>query len=213
MDYNAIRNNMVKQQIEARGIKDKEVIGVMRSIERHKLVPESDKDYAYDDTPLPIGCGQTISQPYIVALMSEMLEINNDNKVLEIGTGSGYQTAVLSRMALEVFTIEFVEKLSLTAKSNLEQLNIKNVHYKISDGSLGWPEFMPYNRIIVTAAVPEIPYLLEEQLNKQDGVLLIPVGNILLQKLIKVKYIKEKREIIEGTNVVFVPLKGQYGFK
>ncbi len=213
MDYAFLKEKMIKQQIEARGINDKKVIAAIRAVPRHEFVPEQDMDYAYDDAPLPVGCGQTISQPYIVALMTEMLEIKPDSRVLEIGTGSGYQTAVLSKMAKEVFTIELVEILSSRAKDTIENLKISNVHFRAGDGSPGWPESAPYNRIIVTAAAPDVPAALENQLDKNDGILIAPVGNMLIQKLVKIKYVKLKKEETEGINVVFVPLHGQYGFK
>jgi protein-L-isoaspartate(D-aspartate) O-methyltransferase len=213
MDYDFLKEKMIKQQIEARGVNDKRVIAAVRAVPRHEFVPEEDMDYAYDDAPLPVGCGQTISQPYIVALMTEMLKIKQDSRVLEIGTGSGYQTAVLSRMAKEVYTVEIVETLSSRAKDTIENLKITNVHFKAGDGSSGWPEFAPYNRIIITAAAPDIPAELESQLDTNGGIIIAPVGNMLVQRLVKIKYVKLKKEVTYGINVVFVPMHGQYGFK
>ena len=175
-DYARERKKMVEQQIIARGVKDKKVLEAMGKVPRHMFVPEGYRRYSYYDQPLPIGLGQTISQPYIVALMTEMLDIDNDDTVLEIGTGSGYQAAVLSTIAKEVYTIEIIEALGLRAEESLKNLGYDNVNVKISDGSLGWPDKGLFDAIIVTAAAEKIPDPLIKQL-KPGGRMVIPVNN------------------------------------
>jgi len=175
-DYARERKKMVEQQIIARGVKDKKVLEAMESVCRHLFVPEGYRRYSYYDRPLPIGLGQTISQPYIVALMTEMLDIDNDDTVLEIGTGSGYQAAVLSTIAKEVYTIEIIEALGLRAEESLKNLGYDNVNVKISNGSLGWPDKGLFDAIIVTAAAEKIPDPLIKQL-KPGGRMVIPVNN------------------------------------
>lgn len=175
-DYARERKKMVAQQIMARGVKNKKVLDAMESVRRHLFVPKEYRIYSYKDQPLPIGWGQTISQPYIVALMTEMLDVENDDIVLEIGTGSGYQAAVLSIIAREVYTIEIIEELGLHADERLKRLGYDNVNFKISDGSLGWPDKGPFDAIIVTAAAAEIPDPLIKQL-KPGGRMVIPVNN------------------------------------
>ena len=175
-DYARKRKRMVEQQIMARGVKDKKVLDAMESVRRHLFVPEQYRIYSYNDQPLPIGLGQTISQPYIVALMTEMLDVDNSDIVLEIGTGSGYQAAVLSAIVREVYTIEIIEELGLLADERLKRLGYDNVNFKISDGSLGWPDKGPFDAIIVTAAAEKIPDPLIKQL-KPGGRMVIPVNN------------------------------------
>ena len=175
-DYARKRKRMVEQQIMARGVKDKKVLDAMESVRRHMFVPEEYRIYSYYDQPLPIGWGQTISQPYIVALMTEMLDVDKDDIVLEIGTGSGYQAAVLSTIAGEVYTIEIIEALGILADERLKRLGYDNVNFKISDGSLGWPDNGPFDAIIVTAAAEKIPDPLIKQL-KPGGRMVIPVNN------------------------------------
>ena len=175
-DYARERKKMVEQQIIARGVKDKKVLEAMEKVPRHMFVPEGYRRYSYYDQPLPIGLGQTISQPYIVALMTEMLDIDNDDTVLEIGTGSGYQAAVLSTIAKEVYTIEIIEALGLRAEESLKNLGYDNVNVKISNGSLGWPDKGLFDAIIVTAAAEKIPDPLIKQL-KPGGRMVIPVNN------------------------------------
>ncbi len=175
-DYARKREMMVERQIEARGVKNKKVLDAMNSVPRHLFVPEGYRRGSYFDQPLPIGSGQTISQPYIVALMTEMLEVDNNDIVLEIGTGSGYQAAVLSTIVKELYTIEIVEELGLQVTERLKNLGYDNVKVKISDGRLGWPEKAPFDAIIVTAAAPEIPDPLIKQL-KPGGRMVIPVDN------------------------------------
>jgi len=174
--YARERKRMVEQQIMARGVKNKKVLDAMESVRRHLFVPKEYRMYSYYDQPLPIGWRQTISQPYIVALMTEMLDVDNDDIVLEIGTGSGYQAAVLSTIVKELYTIEIIEALGLRAEGKLKDLGYDNVIVKISDGSLGWPDKGPFDAIIVTAAAEEIPDPLIKQL-KPGGRMVIPVNN------------------------------------
>ncbi|MEP6262956.1 MAG: protein-L-isoaspartate(D-aspartate) O-methyltransferase [Gillisia sp.] len=173
--YARDRQQMVTFQLEARGIKDKSTLTAMRNVERHRLVPKAQVEYAYEDRPLPIGYGQTISQPYMVGYMTEVIRPRAGMKVLEIGTGSGYQAAVLAEIVDEVYTIEIVEVLAKTAKSKLEEMGYTNVHVKDGDGYFGWEEHAPFDAIIVTAASPFIPPPLIEQL-KEGGKMVIPVG-------------------------------------
>lgn len=173
--YARDREQMVTFQLEARGIKDKPTLTAMRSVERHRLVPKAQVEYAYEDRPLPIGYGQTISQPYMVGYMTEVIRPRAGMKVLEIGTGSGYQAAVLAEIVDEVYTIEIVEALAKTAKSKLEEMGYSNVHVKEGDGYFGWEEHAPFDAIIVTAASPFIPPPLMDQL-KEGGKMVIPVG-------------------------------------
>jgi protein-L-isoaspartate(D-aspartate) O-methyltransferase len=173
--YAAARQRMVRQQIEARGIRDKRVLAAMLSTPRHLFVPPDQRKLAYEDHPLAIGGGQTISQPYIVALMTELLEVTSTHRVLEIGTGSGYQAAVLSPLAREIFTIEIVPELARSASALLSRLGLKNIMVRHGDGYKGWPEKAPFDRIILTAAPPRIPQALIDQL-KQGGKLVAPEG-------------------------------------
>lgn len=166
---------MIASQIAARGITDERVLDAMRSVPREQFVPQELRHLAHDDGPLPIGYDQTISQPYIVAAMTELAALDDTSKVLEIGTGSGYQAAVLASIAREVYTIEIVEPLSTRAAQTLSRLGYDNVHLRVGDGYAGWPEHAPYDAIVVTAAPPEIPRPLIEQL-RIGGRLVIPVG-------------------------------------
>lgn len=203
-DYQALRERMVSEQIEARGIKDKRVLEVMRKLERHRFVFPEFQGVAYADSPLPIGEDQTISQPYIVALMTELLELKGDEKVLEIGTGSGYQAAILAELAREVYTIEIVPTLAKKAEALLLELGYKGIHVKAGDGFLGWPEVAPFDAIIVTCAPDEVPQPLVEQL-REGGRLVIPVGAHyqVLKLLTKKQGRIEEKDIIP---VIFVPM-------
>lgn len=171
----AERQRMVDEQIARRGIRDQRVLAAMRKIERHRFVSEAQRSGAYEDHPLPVGEGQTISQPYIVALMTEALALQGDERVLEVGTGSGYQTAILAELAAEVYSVEILPRLAEQARATLEDLGYRNVHIRLGDGSEGWAEHAPYQGILVTAAPPEVPPALLEQL-AEGGRLVIPVG-------------------------------------
>ncbi len=175
-DYSTERHRMVYEQIEQRGVKDQQVLEAMRTVPRHAFVPEIYQYKAYDDYPLPIGYGQTISQPYIVAYMTEKLHLQKTHRVLEIGTGSGYQAAVLSLLADSVFTVEIVEPLGEQARERLQQMQYYNVKVKIGDGYQGWGEHAPYDAIIVTAAPETVPPPLIDQL-KENGLMIIPIGS------------------------------------
>jgi protein-L-isoaspartate(D-aspartate) O-methyltransferase len=175
-DPAAARERMVREQIEARGVKDPRTLAAMRAVERHKFVPPELGDLAYADHPLPIGNGQTISQPYIVAVMTEALGLRGGEKVLEVGTGSGYQAAVLAAMGTNVYTIEIVPELAEEARARLERLGYRAVHVRQGNGWKGWPEEAPFDAIVVTAAPPEVPEALRRQL-RDGGRLVIPVGD------------------------------------
>jgi len=203
--YKSLRETMVESQIAQRGIKDKSVLDAMRKVPRHLLVPEKVRPYAYDDMPLPIGEGQTISQPYIVALMTELIKPNKDMKVLEIGTGSGYQAAVLAEIVREVYTIEIFESLGIRAERDLIALGYKNIHVRVGDGYKGWPEQAPFDAIIVTAAPEEIPQPLIDQL-AEGGRMIIPVGEVgKVQQLILGEKSKGKFKTRFVSSVRFVP--------
>jgi len=174
-DWNALREQMVRLQIERRGVRNPAVLRAMREVPRHLFVPEALRRSAYEDHPLPIGHGQTISQPYIVAAMTEMLDPKPEHRVLEIGTGSGYQAAVLARLVRHVYTIEIVEPLGRQAQERLAALGYRNVTVRIGDGYEGWPEEAPFDRIMLTAAPPDVPQKLIEQL-RNGGRLVAPVG-------------------------------------
>ena len=173
--YQQKREQMVSQHITPRGVTDKQALEAMRSVERHKMVPESMVAYAYEDRPLPIGNDQTISQPFMVAYMTQAIRPKPDMKVLEIGTGSGYQAAVLAEIVDEVYTIETVEELAESAKNKLQEMGYNNIHFKVGDGYHGWEEHAPFDAIVVTAAPESIPPRLLEQL-KEGGRMVIPVG-------------------------------------
>ncbi len=205
--YRAARERMVREQIEARGVRDPRVLAVMRKIPRHLFVPEAMQPYAYADQPLPIGHSQTISQPYIVAYMTEALELRPKDRVLEIGTGSGYQAAVLAELAAEVYSIEIVEPLGKEAAARLGQLGYANIKLRIGDGYRGWPEAAPFDAIMVTAAPDHIPPALVNQL-AGGGRLIAPVGRFF-QELIRVRRTPAGVKQEELIPVRFVPMVGE----
>ncbi len=186
IDYTLLRKRMVEEQIIARGVSDSSVINAMLTVKRHLFVPEKLKSFAYEDHPLPIGCDQTISQPYIVALMTELLEVKKTHRVLEVGTGSGYQAAILSLLADSVFTIEIIPELAHSAEKRLDSLGYKNVLVKAGDGYKGWKEHAPFDGIIVTCAPKEVPPPLLEQLIT-GGKMVIPVGSYYQELLLITK--------------------------
>lgn len=213
-DYYALRESMVREQLEARGVRDPAVLAAMREVPREEFIPADLKGEAYEDTPLPIDEGQTISQPYMVAYMAEALELTGKDKVLEIGTGSGYAAAVLSRIAGRIYTVERLMGLAFTARERLRRLGYGNVQVLEGDGSLGWPENAPYDAIVVTAGAPGVPKALAEQL-ALGGRLVIPVGpHPYFQILIRVRRVGESEFREESLfEVRFVPLVGAAGWK
>lgn len=206
------RERMVREQIEARGIVDERVLSVMRQIPRHLFVDEALQVQAYGDHPVPIGLGQTLSQPYIVALMTALLVVRPQMRILEIGTGSGYQAAVLAAMGADVFTVERIKQLYMTARSRLLQMKHFNVRVKLDDGTLGWPEESPFDRIIVTAGGPEVPTPLLDQLT-DPGIMVIPVGKTKREQRLLRIFKKEGRVHQEDHgSVAFVDLVGSHGW-
>ena len=177
MDFETQRENMVETQIKRRGIKNPRVLSAMLKIPRHLFVPSNFQKLAYSDQPLPIGEGQTISQPYMVALMTEALDPQPEDKILEIGTGSGYQSAILAELCRELYTVERIPQLTIRAQNILHDLGYENVFFRTGDGSQGWSEFAPYDKIIVTAGAPQIPQPLIQQL-KEGGRMVIPLSLI-----------------------------------
>ncbi len=206
-DFKVLREKMVETQIRARGVKEPRVLAAMLKVERHLFVPKKLQSQAYQDHPLPIGEGQTISQPYIVALMTELLDLKGGEKVLEIGTGSGYQAAILAELVQEVYTIEIVESLASSARKKLDELRYRNIQVRAGDGYKGWPEAAPFDAVIVTAAPDHIPQPLIDQL-KEGGRLVIPVGSgyQTLKKLMKKGGKIETQDVIP---VLFVPMTGE----
>ena len=207
-----MREKMVATQIEARGIHDHRVLEAMRKVPRHLFVGEALDYQAYGDFPLPIGEGQTISQPYIVAEMTQALELKKDDRVLEIGTGSGYQTAILAELAFRVYTIERVRELFIKARKLLDQLRYHNVIAKCSDGTLGWPDESPFEAIIVTAGAPEVPEKLVQQLII-GGRIVIPVGDRWSQTLLQVRRHPDGIQETDLGGCRFVKLIGEQGWK
>lgn len=212
VDYDEARFDMVETQVMSRGIRDESVIRAMREVPRHLFVPESRRDQAYHDRPLPIGQSQTISQPYIVAYMTAALQLGGQEKVLEIGTGSGYQTAVLSRLAKTVISIERIEPLATAAMERLASLGYGNVRCVIGDGSQGYPDEAPYDAIMMTAAAPQVPVPLQEQL-ADGGRLVGPVGGRYDQLLVRVWRRGSQWDRETLVPVIFVPLVGTHGWQ
>lgn len=210
-DHAQARKKMVEQQLKARGIRDPRVLRAMEEVPRHLFVPPESIEAAYDDNPLSIGNGQTISQPYMVAIMTELLELQHGEKVLEIGTGSGYQTAVLATLCMKVFTIERINQLSQNARKVLTACGFKNVTFMVGDGSGGWSSEAPFDGIIVTAGAPRVPEILIEQL-AEGGRLVIPVGDRFSQVLELVRKVATMIKVERHTPCRFVDLVGQHGW-
>ncbi len=206
-EWTRARQQMVKTQLEARGVRNAAVLAAMRKVPRHELVPASEREWAYGDSPLPISEGQTISQPYIVAYMTEQLDIRRGERVLEIGTGSGYQAAVLAELGAEVFTIEIVAPLAERAKADLARLGYRSVHVRAGDGYRGWPEQAPFDAVIVTAAPETIPQPLVDQL-RVGGRMIVPVGDAY-QELVMIRKTKHGIKKERLIPVRFVPMTGE----
>jgi protein-L-isoaspartate(D-aspartate) O-methyltransferase len=208
-----VRERMIREMIAARGVRDERVLAAVRKVPRHLFVKDHLRAQAYGDHALPIGSAQTISQPYIVARMTELLEVGPEHSVLEIGTGSGYQTAILALLARRVYSLERVAELAREAIPRMRQLGLENVKIQVFDGTVGWSEWAPYDRILVTAGAPKVPEPLLDQL-APGGVLVVPEGQLNAQRL--VIYRKSARGGIrrsEGEEVAFVPLLGRHGWK
>ncbi len=202
---------MVEAQLIARGIEDQRVLQALGKVPRHKFVPEKYSASAYGDFPLPIGAGQTISQPYMVALMTQCLKLSGRESVLEIGTGSGYQTAILAELAAKVYSVERIASLGETAKKTLKVLGYHNIQIQVADGPMGWPEFAPYAGIIATAGAPTIPQPLVAQISV-GGRLVIPLGGSFSQTLTVVQKYKDGLKSEEICGCVFVPLVGKHAW-
>jgi len=206
------RKRMVEEQIKKRGISDERILRAMLEVPRHRFVDRGQQVFAYDDAPLPIGYGQTISQPYIVAFMIEALMPAPSHRVLEIGTGSGYAAAVLSRVVAEVYTMETVKPLYETAKKRVEELEYNNIHLRLGDGTKGWPEAAPFDGILVSAGAPLVPKSLVDQL-APGGRLVIPVGGRINQSLLRITRAADGQLLQEELAMVrFVPLVGEEGW-
>jgi protein-L-isoaspartate(D-aspartate) O-methyltransferase len=210
--YNKLRQRMVEEQLRRRGIRDQRVLEAMQIVPRHLFVPETWRAQAYEDIPLPIGHQQTISQPYIVALMLAALEPTGTERVLEVGTGSGYQAALLGWLVKYVYTVEIIPELAQSAREVLTQLGYENVAVVAANGSIGWKASAPYDAIIVAAASPTVPHPLVEQL-REGGRLVLPVGDFFAQELLRVR--KQRGEVVSENlgGCAFVPLVGKEGWK
>ena len=207
-DLGSERQRMVQEQLMSRGVRDERVLAAMNKVPREEFVPQDSRAASYTDQPLPIGYGQTISQPYIVAFMTEQLRPKPSDRVLEVGTGSGYQAAILAELVAEVYSVEIVEPLAKNAEATLQRLGCKNVHVKIGDGYKGWPETAPFDAIIVTCAPDKVPQPLIDQL-RDGGRMVIPVGDRFAQEL----YLLEKKngQLKQSATlpVRFVPMSGE----
>ncbi len=212
MNFTLLRQRMVKEQLIARGIEDPRLLAAFSEVPRHLFLPKDQQDRSYSDRPLPIGEGQTISQPYMVAVMLNELEVLPGDRVLEIGTGSGYETALLAYLGAHVFSIERLAVLAERARALLQKLSIPHVQIRVGDGSLGWLEEVPFEGVVVTAAAPAIPQALAAQL-KEGGRLVIPIGSALTQILTVVERHQEEFITRQGCGCAFVPLIGTYGWK
>jgi len=211
LDFDSLRQTMVSEQIERRGICDTHLLTAFRSVPRHLFVPSEYQHWSYEDCPLPIGHGQTISQPYIVALMTSLLHLQGDETVLEIGTGSGYQAAILGSLCQKVHTIERVATLSESAGRSIAALGLANIQLHVGDGSLGMQEFQPYQGILVTAAAPQPPPPLLDQL-ADGGRLVIPLGGRSVQELVVWQRVGNQFKHENILAVAFVPLRGKHGW-
>ena len=208
----AVQRERMVELLASRGIQDPRVLGAMRKVQRHLFVKEHLRSRAYGDHPLPIGGGQTISQPWVVARMTELLEVGPHHSVLEIGTGSGYQTAVLAQLARRVYSLERVPELAHQAIQRMRELGIANVKIQVFDGTVGWSEVAPFDRILVTAGAPKVPEPLLDQL-APGGLLLVPEGTLALQRLVLYKKSAKGVRRKEWEDVAFVPLLGRHGWK
>ncbi|PJF20729.1 MAG: protein-L-isoaspartate O-methyltransferase [Phototrophicales bacterium] len=213
VDFAALRQKMVDEQLKARDIRDMRVLQAMNHVPRHEFVPPELQHLAYQDKPLPIGENQTISQPYIVALMTQMLQLEGHERVLEIGTGCGYQTAVLCELAAYVYSLERFALLADRASTTLARLGYDNLDIHVGDGSQGLPDMEPFDAIIVTAAAPSIPGPLVSQLSPNQGRLVVPVGDSKGQHIYIVQRIGDKNKVKRTIPVRFVPLIGRFGFR
>jgi protein-L-isoaspartate(D-aspartate) O-methyltransferase len=211
MDLSEARERMVVEQLERRGIKDQRVLAAMRWLDRDRFIPSEYAEHAYDDGPLPIGSSQTISQPYMVALMSEVAALHGSERVLEIGTGSGYQAAVLACLAAEVYSIESIPLLHDRARDVLNAIGLRNVHLRCGDGSGGWPEEAPFDAILATAAMPGVARPLLEQLSP-EGRLVAPIGEEELQTLVRIRRINNSWQEEYFGECRFVRMTGKHGF-
>ena len=211
-NYEKERGRMVEEQLLLRGVKDERVLSAMRKVPRHEFLPEAIRGMAYQDSALPLGEAQTMSQPYMVALMSELLGLKGTERVLEIGTGSGYQTAVLAELCEKVYTVERIKPLAERARANLDRLGYRSVAIKVYDGTYGWKEMSPFDAIMVTAGAPDVPAPLVDQL-REGGRMVIPVGERYGQVLLKV--VKTSSGPVTERNIpcTFVPLIGSHGWK
>ena len=211
-DYRHARERMIKNQLIPRGITDKRVLQAMAKVHRHVFIEEAIAGEAYSDHPLPIGQKQTISQPYIVALMTQILKLNGTEKVLEIGTGSGYQTAILAELAEKVYTIERIRPLMEKARYLLNSMDYTNILFKYFDGTLGWQQYAPFDAIIVTAGAPQIPENLIDQL-AEDGRMVVPVGGKTNQELLEIIKTKNGYRTVKHGGCRFVDLIGAHGWQ
>lgn len=210
--YIGLRTKMVQEQIASRGIKDSRVLAAMEKVPRHLFVPEEMRDRAYEDSPLPIGGGQTISQPYMVAWMTDLLHLKESDRVLEVGTGSGYQAAILCELAAHVYSIEKNPELAPRAERMLRSRGYVNISIRVGDGTKGWPEEAPFDAIMVTAGAPSVPQPLLDQLD-EGGRLAIPVGSKTMQMLTLITRKDGKLQAKQEGSCVFVPLIGRFGWQ
>jgi protein-L-isoaspartate(D-aspartate) O-methyltransferase len=211
MAFEEQRRHMIQEQLKARGISDERVLAAFHKVPRHLFIPKEFQQESYADHPIPIGSGQTISQPYMVALMIQLLRLQGHERVLEIGTGSGYELAILAELALEVYSIERLPELANSALRRLEQLGYLNLDVSAGNGSLGWAEHAPYDGIIVSAGAPQLPRPLIDQLG-EGGRLVIPIGSHQAQTLTLVEKRGAHLQMKEITSCVFVPLLGEHGW-